>query len=39
MTTGQNVDQLAGVLLRSFRGAQQAANLSGQMAEYLRDGD
>jgi hypothetical protein len=31
MSTKQNVDQLAGVLLRSFRGAQQAANLSGQM--------
>lgn len=31
MSTNHNVDQLAGVLLRSFRGAQQAANLSGQM--------
>jgi hypothetical protein len=31
MSTGHNVDQLAGIMLRSFRGAQQAANLSGQM--------
>lgn len=31
MVTGHNVDQLAGIMLRSFRGAQQAANLSGQM--------
>jgi hypothetical protein len=31
MAVPTNIDQLAGVLLRSFRGAQQAANLSGQM--------
>jgi len=29
--TSSNVDQLAGILLRSFRGAQQAAGMSGQM--------
>jgi hypothetical protein len=29
--TTNHTDQLAGLLLRSFRGAQQAANLSGQM--------
>lgn len=31
MSTGHNLDQLAGIMLKSFRGAQQAANLSGQM--------
>ncbi len=31
MSTGHNLDQLAGIMLRSFRGTQQAANLSGQM--------
>lgn len=31
MAQSANLDQLAGILLRSFRGAQQAANLSGQM--------
>jgi len=29
--TTSNIDQLAGILLRSFRGAQQAASTSGQM--------
>jgi len=29
--TTNNIDQLAGILLRSFRGAQQAASMSGQM--------
>ena len=31
MKDSHNVDQLASILLRSFRGAQQAASLSGQM--------
>ena len=31
LRTSTNIDQLAGILLRSFRGAQQAASLSGQM--------
>ena len=29
--TTNSIDQLAGILLRSFRGAQQAASMSGQM--------
>ena len=29
--TTNNIDQLAGILLKSFRGAQQAAGMSGQM--------
>lgn len=31
MAKTNSLDQLAGIMLRSFRGAQQAANLSGQM--------